>query len=145
MSEETPPELDLTGEWDAAREARTVKDRVYEVTTTLTSPTAVTEIAERADCTKKGARPHLEWFVELGVLEKVADNPALFVRNEAYFAFRRVTELTREFETAEAVVDAIEEYRERERTLAASFEAASPAAVVLSETTTMTLTQPTTR
>ena len=38
--------------------------------------------------------------IELGVIEKVADNPALFVRKEANFEFRRVTELTRQFETA---------------------------------------------
>lgn len=133
MTEDMPPDLDLTAEWDAAMEARTVKERVYEVATTVTSPTSVTAIAERADCTKEGARPHLEWFVDLGVLEKVADNPALFVRNEAYFEFRRVTELTRKFETAERVADAIDAYRERERELAASFEASSPAAVVLSD------------
>ncbi|GAD53866.1 hypothetical protein MBEHAL_2626 [Halarchaeum acidiphilum MH1-52-1] len=133
MNGDTPPDLDLTGEWDATLENRTVKDRVYEVATTLTSATSVTEIAERADCTKEGARPHLEWFVDLGVLEKVADNPALFVRNEAYFEFRRVTELTREFETADEVAATIEEYRDRERELAASFEASSPSAVVLAD------------
>ncbi|GAA0296994.1 DUF7342 family protein [Halarchaeum salinum] len=133
MSEKTPPDLDLTGEWDATLEGRTVKDRVYEVATAVTSPTSVTDIAERADCTKEGARPHLEWFVDLGVLEKVADNPALFMRNEAYFEFRRVTELTREFETPEEIADRTAEYRERERDLAASFEASSPGAVVLSD------------
>ncbi|QLC35622.1 hypothetical protein EFA46_014990 (plasmid) [Halarchaeum sp. CBA1220] len=125
--------MDLTGEWDATLEGRPVKDRVYEVATTLTSPTSVTEIAERVDCTKAGVRPHLEWFVDLGVLEKVVDNPALFVRNEASFEFRRVTELTREFETPEAIADTIEEYRERERELAASFKASSPGAVVLAD------------
>jgi hypothetical protein len=133
MNEETPPDLDLAGEWDAELESRTVKDRVYEVATTLTSPTAVAEIADRADCTKEGARPYLQWFVELGVLEKVTDNPALFVRNEAYFEFRRVTELTREFETADAITDAIDIYREREGELAAQFEAPSPDAVVIAD------------
>ncbi|RDZ92855.1 hypothetical protein DEQ92_22450 [Haloferax sp. Atlit-6N] len=77
----------------------------------------------------------MEWFVELGVLEKVADNPALFVRNEAYFEFRRVTELTREFKTAEAADEAIDEYRIRERELSSYFAESSPEAVVLSETT----------
>ncbi|RLM83861.1 hypothetical protein D3D02_16335 [Halobellus sp. Atlit-38R] len=133
MSEKTPPDLNVTDEWAAAMEGRTVKDRVYEVATTLTSPTTVADIADRADCTKEGARSHLEWFVELGVLEKVAANPALFVRNEAYFEFRRVTELTREFETAEAVGDAIDAYRDREQELAAQFEATAPEAVVLSD------------
>ena len=89
----------------------------------LTEPTSVTEVAERVDCTVADVRPHLEWFVERGVLDKTVDDPPCFVRNEAYFEFRRVTELTREFETPEAVADAIEDYRERERELAASFEA----------------------
>ncbi|WP_311172322.1 DUF7342 family protein [Halobellus ordinarius] len=133
MSDKAPPDLTLTDEWDTVRDDRTVKDRVYEIATTLTSPTPVVDIADRADCTKEGARPHLEWFVELGVLEKVADNPALFVRNEAYFAFRRVTELTRKFETAEAIDEAIDAYRDRERDLAAQFDAPSPETVVLSD------------
>ncbi|GGC71366.1 DUF7342 family protein [Haloferax sulfurifontis] len=131
----SPPDMNLTGEWDEAVESRTVKDRVYEAATTLTAPTTVADVAERADCTKEGARPHLEWFVELGVLEKVADNPALFVRNEAYFEFRRVTELTREFKTAEAADEAIDEYRIRERELSSYFAESSPEAVVLSEAT----------
>lgn len=133
MSEKALPDLNVTGEWDSAMEGRTVKDRVYEVATTLTSPTTVADIANRADCTKEGARSHLEWFVELGILEKVADNPALFVRNEAYFEFRRVTELTREFGTVKEIADAIDAYRDRERELAAQFEATTPGAVVLSD------------
>ncbi len=125
----TPPDVNLTEEWERTVTQRTVKDRVYEAATTLTTPTTVADIAARADCTKEGARPHLEWFVDLGVLEKVADNPALFVRNEAYFEFRRVTELIREFETSAAVAEAIDEYRTRERELAAHFDEPSPDAV----------------
>jgi len=51
MSEKTPPDLNVTDEWDTAIAGRTVKDRVYEVATTLSSPTAVADIADRADCT----------------------------------------------------------------------------------------------
>ncbi|EMA06935.1 hypothetical protein C438_05262 [Haloferax denitrificans ATCC 35960] len=69
------------------------------------------------------------------MLEKVADNPALFVRNEAYFEFRRITELTRELNTPEAAEEAIDEYRAREQELSSYFEESSPEAVVLSETT----------
>lgn len=133
MSDQTPPDLDLLGEWESTMETRTVKDRVYTVATSLTDPTPVATIAERANCTKEGSRPYLEWFVELGVLDKMADNPALFIRNETYFEFRRITELIREFETPEAIDETIDAYRDRERELAAQFEAASPDAVVLSE------------
>ena len=55
------------------------------------------------------------------------------MRNEAYFEFRRITELIREFETPEAIDETIDAYRDRERGLAAQFEAVSPDAVVLSE------------
>jgi len=55
------------------------------------------------------------------------------VRNEAYFEFRRVTELTREFGTVEEITDAIDAYRDREWKLAAQFEATTPEAVVLSD------------
>lgn len=133
MSERPPPDLDIADEWESVMEGRTVKDRVYEVATTLASPTSVADVANRAECAKGGARSHLEWFAELGIVEKVADNPALFVRNEAYFEFRRVTELVREFETAEAIDGAIDTYRRRERDIGAKFEASSPAAVVLSD------------
>ncbi|MCL9816971.1 DUF7342 family protein [Natronocalculus amylovorans] len=135
MSEDTPapPDMDLTGEWDKVIKSRTVKDRVYEAVTTLTSPTAVSDVAERADCTKEGARPHLEWFVDVGVLEKVAHNPALFVRNEAYFEFRRITELVRELETPDAVENAIDEYHAREEELSSYFTESSPEAVIRSE------------
>ena len=133
MSEETPPDLDFTGEWEARLEGRTVVERVSEVAIALTAPTSATEIAERADCATAEVRPHLEWLVERGILEKATGDPMRFVRNEAYVEFRRIAELTREFETPAAIADAITEYRERERDLAASFEAASPDAVVLAD------------
>ncbi|MGQ4557414.1 DUF7342 family protein [Halobellus sp. GM3] len=44
-----------------------------------------------------------------------------------------MTELTREFGTVEEITDAIDAYRDRERELAAQFEAATPKAVVLSD------------
>ncbi|WP_343749223.1 DUF7342 family protein [Halarchaeum salinum] len=108
-------------------------ERVSEGAMALTAPTPVREIAERADCATAEVRPHLEWLVERGILEKATDDPAHFVRNEAYVEFRRITELRREFETPEAIADAIEKYRERERDLAAFFEVASPDDVVLAD------------
>ncbi|GAA0291409.1 hypothetical protein GCM10009066_02370 [Halarchaeum salinum] len=67
MSEETPPELNLTGEWETRLEGRTVPERVFEVAMALTAPTSVMEIAERADCATAEVRPHLEWLVERGL------------------------------------------------------------------------------
>lgn len=133
MTDTSPPEINLTEEWESSVENRTVKDRVYETATTLTEPTAVSDISEHAGCTKEGARPHLEWLVELGVLEKVADNPALFVRNEAYFEFRRITELLRQFESGAEIEAAIDDYRAREEALQSYFNEPEPETVSLME------------
>lgn len=128
-----PTDLSLTDEWNDVVEERTVRERVYEVATTLTDPTAVSTVAERADCGKEGARTHLEWFVELGVLDKVADNPALFVRNEPYFEFRRVTALVRRYGSVEAIDREIETYRERAAAFSEEFGEPTPDAVTVDD------------
>ncbi|GGN16316.1 hypothetical protein GCM10009021_16100 [Halarchaeum nitratireducens] len=128
-----PTDFSLTDEWEDVEANRTVRERVYEVATTLTEPTAVGDVAERADCGKEGARTHLEWLVDLGVLEKVADNPALFTRHEPYFEFRRVTELARDAGSADALDERLDAYRERADSLSEHFDAATPDAVVLDD------------
>jgi hypothetical protein len=133
MTDRAPPDDGLVDEWDAAMEARTVRARVFETASTLTEPTSVATVAERADCTVEGVRPHLEWFVELGVLEKVTDAPARYVRNDAYFEFRRITELVRQVEDATAIQEAIETYRDRDDRLQAAFGVAAPELVVLGD------------
>lgn len=122
----TPPELGDA--WATDLEERSTKERVYEVATTLTEPTRVADVADRAECSKGGARTNLEWLAELGVVERVADDPAMYRRNEAYFDFRRVYHLTRDHDAVE--LDALlEEYDAREADLAAEFDAEAPAEV----------------
>lgn len=130
-SDPTSPDIGLRDDWDETVADRTVKERVYEVTTKLTEPTAVSVIADRADCTKEGARSHLAWFVEMGILRKTADNPALFERNEAYFEFRRITELVRRHETVDEIDAALEDYRARDAELAEYYDESAPELVVL--------------
>jgi predicted transcriptional regulator len=124
----TPPELGFAESWEEALEDRSTKERVYEVATTLTEPTRVATVAEFANCSKGGARTNLEWLTELGVVERVADEPAMYRRNEAYFDFRRVHRLTREHSINE-LEQLIEEYEQREQTLADQFDVDSPQAV----------------
>lgn len=132
MAGTTPPDdLDLAGEWTETVEGRSTKERVYEVATSLTEPARVAEIAERADCSPGGARSNLEWLATMGVVERVAEDPALYRRNEAYFDFLRVHRLTQEYDAAELEA-LIEEYEARERELADSFDADTPEAVDLS-------------
>jgi len=122
----SPPDFDLVGSWEASLADRSTKERVYDVATTLTDPESVATVAERADCSKGGARANLEWLAELGVVEKVADDPAMYRRNDAYFAFLRVDRLRREHDSEE-IEARIEEYERREAELAEGFEADSPA------------------
>lgn len=127
--ETTPaPDLDLGDSWADELDERSTKERVYEVATTLTEPTPVADVADRTECSKGGARTNLEWLTELGVLERVADDPAMYRRNEAYFDFRRVYHLTRDHDAGE-LEDLIEEYDAREADLASEFDAETPAAV----------------
>ncbi len=124
----TPPEPELGDDWTERLENRSTKERVYEVATTLTEPTRVAAVADRAGCSKGGARTNLEWLTELGVIDRVADDPAMYRRNDAYFDFRRVYHLAREH-TDEELDRLIEDYETREAVLAAEFDAETPAAV----------------
>lgn len=118
----------LAAAWEESLEGRSTKERVYEVATALTEPTRVAAVAERAECSPGGARTNLEWLAELGVVEKVADDPALYRRNDAYFDFLRVYRLAREHDAAE-LERLVDEYEDREAALADQFEAEIPAEV----------------
>lgn len=125
---DSPPELTFIESWESSVDSRSTKERVYDVATTLTDPTRVAAVAERAGCSKGGARTNLEWLAELGVVEKVTEDPAMYRRNETYFDFLRVHRLVREH-GREEIEDLIEAYEARERELTAQFTADSPADV----------------
>lgn len=129
--EPTPPpdlNMDLGDSWAEDLEERSTKERVYEIATTLTEPTRVADVADRAECSTGGARTNLEWLAELGIVDRVADDPAMYRRNEAYFDFRRVYHLTREHDAAD-LEHLIESYETREAALASEFDAETPAEV----------------
>lgn len=121
-----PQDLDIADAWERSLEARSTKERVYEVATTITEPTRIAAIAERADCSKGGARTNLEWLAELGVVELVSEDPAMYRRNEAYFEFLRVDRLVREHDEGE-LEELNDGYDARERELADRFAVDSPA------------------
>lgn len=116
---------DLSEAWIEEVESLSTKERVYEIVTELTAPTTVAEIAERADCSKEGARSNLEWFVEIGIVSKVAENPALYERNDDYFEFLRVHRLTREY-TLEEIDTEIRTYEAKDEEFRDAFEVANP-------------------
>lgn len=85
--------------------------------TTVTEPARVATVADRAECSTGGARTNLEWLAEPGVVEQVADDPAMYQRNDAYFDFFPVYRLAREHDDA-ALERLIDEYEAREGELA---------------------------
>lgn len=122
----------LVEEYREEMASRSTKERVYAVVSGLEDPATVSEIAERADCSDGGARSNLDWFADLGVVSKVAENPNVYARNEAYFDFLRVNRVAEEY-TARELDAEIEAYEEREERLAASFDVPNPADVDLTE------------
>lgn len=88
-----PPEEGFGSSLRDKRENEPTADRVYRVALALYEPTRVSDIAERAACSKNGARTHLDRLVELGVLTKASENPDRYERNESYFEWRRRHEL----------------------------------------------------
>ncbi|WP_458206706.1 DUF7342 family protein [Haladaptatus sp. NG-SE-30] len=109
-----PPESDFSEGLADRLENAPADERVYRIALELTDPTRVTDVAERADCSKNAARRHLKRLVEIGVLTQVTKNPATFERNEAYFEWRRLNRLS---ELSE------QEYKERLGNLLAENEA----------------------
>lgn len=94
-SEDSPPtdSLDIAGDWEATREAKSARDRVYEVAIQLYDPERVATVAERADCAKETARDYLRWMADARIVLREGDNPETYRRNESYFEWKRVFEL----------------------------------------------------
>jgi predicted ArsR family transcriptional regulator len=90
---DTPPEPHFVEEWDETLQSESTYDRIYRVALQLYEPTRVTEVTERADCSKNAARTHLKRLVNIGVLTQDTTNPDTFSRNQSYFRWRRENRL----------------------------------------------------
>lgn len=109
--------------WD---EGKTVRERLYESALTVREPATVAEIADRTDCATESARRHLQWFADIGIVERVGDGrPARYRRNEAYFEWRRADGLRRELSAAE-LSDRLDGLLERDRTYQERYGAPEP-------------------
>lgn len=84
-------------------------------------------IAERADCAPDTARRHRERLIDIGVLERVAENPATYQRNESYFEWRKRSRL--EQLSPSQLQDGLEELTSREQTLRERYDAERPGGV----------------
>jgi len=92
--EHSPPESDFSEGLAERVENIPTDERVYQTALELYEPTQVSEVAERADCSKNAARRHLKRLAEIGLLSRVMENPESFERNESYFEWRRFNRLS---------------------------------------------------
>jgi predicted ArsR family transcriptional regulator len=89
MPPSEPPEFDLADGFAADLADAPADERVYRVALELYEPTRVATVAERADCAPDTARRHLERLADVGVLDRVTDEPATYERNGSYFEWRK--------------------------------------------------------
>ncbi|ELZ41081.1 hypothetical protein C471_06278 [Halorubrum saccharovorum DSM 1137] len=104
--------------FDRPMEGGDTKHRVYGAVLHARKPTAVSKIAEWADCSVDSARTHLSFYTELGIVIRHGGRPVRYQRNNDYFEWRRVYELAQESTVCELqsrvseLTDRIEEYRD---------------------------------
>ena len=115
--------------WD---EGRSVRDRVYETVVQLYEPATAAEVADRARCSEGAAREHLTWFAERGIVEAVEGRPKRYVRNQAYFDWKRANDLRQEYTDAE-LGDRLEKLTEQERVYRERYGVQNPGEVDVTE------------
>lgn len=131
-----PDETARTEEREDWTESQNTQERIRAVITGLQEPATAATIADRAACSTNAARKHLDTFVTLGVVRKRVDNRgARYVRNEAYFRWRRANELA-ETHTIEELLDTVAELETQVEQLQQQFDTTTPATVDLPEEAT---------
>lgn len=102
------------------------RQRIKHVLTGIRDPVPVSQIADRARCSPKTARKHLEDLVDERIVLKVDDpQGARYQRNDEYFAWRRAHQLSIEYTEAE-LLEQLGELETQEQTYQAHFDAVSP-------------------
>lgn len=114
--------------FDRPFEGEDTKQRVYSTILHTREPMAVSEIAERANCSDESARTHLSFYADLGIVIRHEGRPVRYERNDEYFEWRRVNELAREY-TVEELQIRVSELTDRIETYCEEYDADSPADV----------------
>lgn len=120
-----PSAGDARARW---RAERTTFQRVYDVTTGVTTFVTAKDIAERADCSTDGARSALSQLVEMGVAERRGQRPAEYRRNDSYLRWKRIESLAREH-TPDELRAHVDDLLQEDHELQAHFDAPDPDAV----------------
>jgi predicted ArsR family transcriptional regulator len=126
----------LTEEREDWTESQDTHERIRGVIAGLQEPATAATVAERAACSTNAARKHLGKFVVLGVVRQLEDTQgARYIRNEAYFRWRRANELA-ERHTIEELLDTVADLETQAEQFQQQFGAATPADVALPEEAT---------
>ena len=110
--EETPPNLDELESPDSLLKGGPIRERLLDIVVGLRTPTKVSTIAERADCDTETARDYLEWFDQMGMVQRHDGRPVRYERNDAYFQWRRIDQIREEYskqDISEALIDVLEQ------------------------------------
>jgi hypothetical protein len=109
-----------------------VRERVWQILSTVTEPAKVSTIGDMANCSAEGARTALREYAEMGVVIKTNDNPEKYKRNSAYFEFLRGHSLAQDHTTDELNDRLIKTYQKHSE-FAEEFGATSPDEVDVDE------------
>jgi predicted ArsR family transcriptional regulator len=132
--EESPPDLDAFESPVSLLKGGAIRERLLDVVVGLRTPTKVSTIAERADCDTETARDYLEWFDEMGMVQRHDGRPVRYERNDAYFQWRRIDRIREEYSEQE-IVDALGDTLEQIEDYRAQFDATHPDEVSLVDAT----------
>lgn len=125
-----PSDENLDDELESWVQTRDTRHRIKQVMAGIREPKPVSHIAERARCSSKTARKHLEELVDERIVSKTDDpQGARYRRNDEYFVWRRAHQLSVEHSEAE-LLDQLEDLKNREETHRNRFDAELPGNVV---------------
>jgi DNA-binding transcriptional ArsR family regulator len=125
----TPAGDALDEELESWIQTHDTRHRIKHVMAGVREPKPVSHIAERAQCSPKTARKHLEELVDERIVSKTDDpQGARYRRNDEYFAWRRAHQLSVDHSEAE-LLDHLGELEDREEAQQNRFDAELPAYV----------------
>lgn len=113
------PDFDSWKDPEQLFEGQSTKERMLDVVMQLRDPTKVATVAERAGCDTETARNYLEWFAELGLVQKQTGRPVRYERNESFLRWRRIERIRNQYSDKgivnelQKVMDAIQEYQDQ--------------------------------
>ncbi|SNZ15305.1 hypothetical protein SAMN06269185_2453 [Natronoarchaeum philippinense] len=130
-------DFDPTPESDAAQQrwqaGTDTFGRVYDVVLGITSPTAYTDIAERADCSPNAAKKHLNRLAEMGIAHADTESrPSTYERNEGYLEWQDASRIATEL-SLEEILERVEKLEQRRNEYEAQFGTTDPTAASVFE------------